>query len=294
MLKVLVTGAGGFIGSHLIRSLLLESSYFIYALVREKPSSFSENDRLKFIYCDLSSADFADSLPDNIDIVLHLAQSTNYRKFPEKSNDIFAINIQSTYKLLEWSRTSGVKRFLFASSGNVYRASNMPLSEDDICEPSEFYGKTKYIGELLVSSYSAFYEISILRIFGVYGPGQSGMIVSNIIERVINRHDVTLAANIGLQFTPIYVDDCVTLIRLVIGHPDLKPIYNLSGNEQLDLRELAEKVGNLLSIPPKLIVTDGRPVYMNGDSKLIVNSFGYTYKFNIDSGLQKTLFSINN
>jgi UDP-glucose 4-epimerase len=289
MMNILVTGAAGFIGSHLIKSLLQESSYFIYALVREKPSLFSENTRLKYIYSDLSSVDFADSLPYNIDTVIHLAQSTNYRQFPEKSDDIFAINIQSTHKLLEWSRKSGVKRFLFASSGNVYRTSNKPLSEDDICEPSGFYGKTKYIGELLVNSYSAFFEVSILRIFGVYGPGQTGMTVSNIIEKVKNRQDVTLAANIGLQFTPLFVDDCVALIGLLIHHPFLKPIYNLSGNEQLDLRELAEKVGALLSIHPKLVVTDGNPVYMNGDSNLIVNSLGYTYKFNIDSGLQKTL-----
>jgi UDP-glucose 4-epimerase len=290
MLKVLVTGAAGFIGSHLIKSLLLESSYFIYALVREKHSSFSENTFLKYIYSDLSSVDFADSLPDNIDIVIHLAQSPNYRQFPEKSDDIFAVNIQSTYKLLEWSRKSGVKRFLFASSGNVYRTSNKPLSEDDICEPAGFYGKTKYIGELLVNSYSTFFEVSILRIFGVYGPGQKGMTVSNIIEKVKNRQDVTIAANIGLQFTPLFVDDCVALIGLLIHNPFLKPIYNLSGNEQLDLRELAEKVGALLSIHPTLVVIDGNPMYMNGDSHLIVNSLGYTYKFNIDSGLQKTLF----
>ena len=289
-MNILVTGAGGCIGSQLIKSLLNESSYFIYALVRDKPSSFSENAQLKYIYSDLSCSNFADTLPDNIDIVLHLAQSNNYRKFPEESNDIYTINIQATYKLLEWSKDIGVRRFLFASSGNVYRASDKLHSEDDICTPLDFYGKTKYIGEFLVSSYSAFFEVSILRIFGVYGPGQTGMTVSNIIEKVKNRQDVTLAANIGLQFTPLFVDDCVALIGLLIHHPFLKPIYNLSGNEQLDLRELAEKLGALLSIHPKLVVTDGNPVYMNGDSNLIVNSLGYTYKFNIDSGLQKTLF----
>lgn len=293
-MKILVTGAAGFIGSHLIKSLLHESSYFIYALVRGKPSSFSENTRLKYIYSDLSSINFGDSLPANIDTVIHLAQSTNYRQFPEKSDDIFAVNIQSTHKILEWSRTSGVKRFLFASSGNVYRPSNKPLSENDICEPSGFYGKTKYIGELLVSGYNDFFEICILRIFGVYGPGQTGMTISNVIEKVINRQAVTLAANIGLQFTPLYVDDCVALMRILIHHPFLKPVYNLAGNEQLDLRELTEKVGTILSIHPKLVVTDGTPVYLNGDSNLIINSLGYTYKFNIDTGLQKTLSSINN
>jgi len=289
MLKVLVTGAGGFIGSNLIRSLLHESSYFIYALIRDKPSSFSEHDRLKYIYCDLSSADFADSLPDNIHTVLHLAQSTNYRQFPEKSDDIFAINIQSTHKLLEWSRKSGVKRFLFASSGNVYRTSNKPLSEDDICKPSGFYGKTKYIGELLVNSYSNFFEVSILRIFGVYGPGQTGMLVSNIIERVKNNEQVTLGQNVGLEFTPLYIDDCVNMIHKVLINEGKHTIYNLCGLEKVSLASLAEEIGLAVNINPKFKINETTPIRLIGDNNRFITEFDYRIQFDLKAGINKTV-----
>jgi UDP-glucose 4-epimerase len=290
-MNILITGASGFIGSKLVRSLISEKSYVVYALVRDKQKVDFYNERLVYISSDLSSVDFVSILPQNIDVVIHLAQSINYRQFPDQSNDIFSINIQSTYKILEWSRLNKIKRFIFASTGNVYASSKKLHTEKDFCVPAGFYGNSKYIGELLVKSYESFFETCIVRLFGIYGPGQKGMIVSNIIEKIIAEQEIELASNIGLEFTPLYIEDCVSLMKRVIKHPKLEPVYNFAGNEQVNLRDLAVKVGNLLSIEPNIKVTNITPIYLNGDTKLIKSSLGFEFKYDFNLGIQKTLFT---
>ena len=103
MKNILITGSSGYIGKLLIKNLLSKSNKIkIYALVRE--NVINNLDNVIYIKCDLSNISFSKILPLNIDVVIHLAQSNNYRLFPEKADDIFNINISSTQKLLEWSR----------------------------------------------------------------------------------------------------------------------------------------------------------------------------------------------
>ena len=294
MTNILITGSSGFIGTQLISNLLsTNSNVNIYALTRNK--NYNNKKNLTYIYCDLTQTNFIEVLPQNIDIVLHLAQSNNYRLFPDKVFDIFDINIVSTQRLLEWSRVSLVKKFIFTSSGNVYSRKDDLLSETDVCLPNDYYGKSKLIAELLIESYQQYFSTCILRIFGVYGPGQSGMTIPNIINKVMNNESITLAKGKGLFFTPLYISDCIRMIQIIINDSLINKfqIYNLAGSEIISLDQLVFIIATNTSINPKTENTNEEPAKLMGSSKKFVNNFKFNFSTDFESGMYKALSHLN-
>lgn len=293
-MNILVTGASGFIGSNLLQELVsVRNQDKVYALSRRPIEVNSDN--LIVILCDLATADFVNDLPSSIDTVIHLSQSKMYREFPEKALDIFDVNIRATQLLLDWARRTSVSKFIFASTGNVYGSSSFALTENSECSPKDYYGKSKYAAELLISSYNSFFSVSIFRLFGVYGPGQSDMIIPNIINKIKSNAEVTLAENKGLIFTPLYITDCVRMILATVGEKavteDLE-VYNLAGNETISLSNVVSLVSKYLFIEPYIRLTNDKPMCFIGDSKKFVNKFSFVYTTTFEAGLQKTIQGI--
>lgn len=294
MTNILITGSSGFIGTQLIKDLLsTDSNINIYALTRNK--NYKNKKNLTYINCDLTQSNFIEVLPHNIDIVLHLAQSNNYRSFPDKVFDIFDINIVSTQRLLEWSRINLVKKFIFASSGNVYSRKDDLLSENDVCLPNDYYGKSKLIAELLIDSYKQYFSICILRIFGVYGPGQSGMTIPNIINKVRNNEIITLAKGKGLFFTPLYISDCIRMIQIIINDSltNKFQIYNLAGSEIISLDQLVFIIATNTSINPKTENTNEEPTKLIGSSDKFIKNFDFKFSMSFQAGFKETLVNFN-
>jgi UDP-glucose 4-epimerase len=286
-LNILVTGASGFIGSNLIIDLLKSDEYVVYALSR-KPI-FNSSEKFHNIIGDLSTDDFTKDLPAQMDVVIHLAQSNEYRNFPDKADDIFAINVRSTQMLLEWSRKVRIKKFIFASSGNVYKLQNKLLSENDICAPEGYYGATKYAGEQIITPYKEFYQIVILRIFGAYGHGQDNMTIPNIIKKIKNKEEISLAKAAGLYFTPLFIADCVEMINAVINSNSKSLVYNLAGNDVIHLGHLVEIISKIIAIKPRINLIDKEPMYLMGDSTRFKKDFNYYPSTNIEAGIEKTI-----
>src|SRR5689334_14237315 len=116
-MKLLVTGAHGFIGNHLIREL--QNRHEVFALARKLPPQ-STSGPTRWIEQDLNRPlDYA-RLPQRVDAIIHLAQSEFYKQFPERADDIFNVNTNSTFQLLEYGRKSGAEHFVFTSTVGVY------------------------------------------------------------------------------------------------------------------------------------------------------------------------------
>ena len=181
MQNVLITGAGGFLGSHLVKHL--DGEFSVTVLTR-KPIAF--RDSINEVRVDLSRPDWTDDLERGADTVIHLAQSRDYRNFLDGADDMLKVNVQSTVKLLDWAHRNSVNRFILASTGNVYAPQPRPLTEEDPCEPSSFYAATKLSAELLCRQYANEMEIVIVRFFGIYGPRQS----KNLVHRWSNMSEM--------------------------------------------------------------------------------------------------------
>src|SRR5437870_2140671 len=107
MSRILITGATGFIGRHLVERL--RAQHELYCIARAIPPAVS--DRVFWVKDDLAVGLNEGQLPSRLDAVVHLAQSSRYRDFPEGARDVFAINVRSTFDLLEYARRSGARSF---------------------------------------------------------------------------------------------------------------------------------------------------------------------------------------
>ena len=234
-MKVLVTGATGFIGGKLVPRLAQEHE--IVAIAR--PGAAPAVGEVEWIEQDLTEPLHNEALPARIDAVIHLAQSRLYKQFPEGAADVFDINVQSTFRLLDYAREAGASSFLFASTGGVYGSSDKAVSETDRLNPLNFYLSSKYGAESLVTSYNSFFTTVIFRFFFVYGPGQTQMMVPTLLARVLGGQKIVVEGNPGLRMNPIYVDDATGVFEPAL-RLERSDLFNVAGDEAATLTELVQ------------------------------------------------------
>ena len=262
-MKVLVTGATGFVGGKLIDAFGHKDQGVIekfLGVARSEPDDSSP--MVKWVRADLSQEGWTAFLPsENFDVVVHLAQSRKYREFPEQTDDIFNLNVRATIELAHWALSHGVKRFLFASTGNVYGFGDRICKEADICLPDSMYGASKLAAEILLKPFAQYFDVTILRFFGIYGPGQTNMLVPNVIQRFSHGEDIILDGNLGVKFNPIFVTDAIEVITRLISE-NLLPGYeviNVGGSEVVDLRQLVSELEKFSGETANVKITKSTP-----------------------------------
>jgi UDP-glucose 4-epimerase len=284
-MRVLVTGANGFIGWR-----LLETNEGVHAFVALARTRGPELPGVEWIEHDLTKPLSDARLPERIDAVIHLAQSRRYRQFPDGAQDVFAVNTRSTFELLEYARRGGARSFVFASTGGLYAPRREPLVETDPVEPSSFYFGSKYAGELLVGSYGEFFSTVILRPFAVYGPGQERMLVPTLIERMTSGETVTVQGDPGLRINPIYVDDAVRAFEAALGFSG-SGVFNVAGDEAVTVTELVELIGHAAGVQPVVDHTDAEPGDLVADNTRMREELGIVSQFSWREGLHRTVGS---
>lgn len=286
-MNILITGAGGFIGQHAVR--LLSAEHTIFGLVRRVPRNASS--RINYIHSDLSAPDFEGALPPAVDCVVHLAQSSRYRDFPDGASDMRVINIDATARLLEWARQNGVQQFILASTANVYEPSSELLTESSPVSPQSFYGDSKLIAESLTRQYRRWFQVDILRLFTVYGQGQKGMLIPNVIEKIRSGEPVVLAENVGLFLSPVYVDDVLEVVRRLIRTRSGGGgrLLNVCGDKVVNLRQIVELLEPILAIDARVQPTKGPVPRFMGSTSLLLESVGPLAFTNLATGLHQTV-----
>jgi nucleoside-diphosphate-sugar epimerase len=285
-MRVLITGASGFIGSYLTSHL--QDRHELYTLGRRKPHQiFSE--RINQIEQDLAQPLDHAQLPDQIDTVIYLAQSRFYRQFPEQAVDMFQVNIQSVLHLLEYARQAGAKNFIFASSGGVYGTGSKKFVETDPVCPPNFYLSSKYAAELLIKNYQPFFHTSIFRFFFVYGPGQQGMLMPTLLTKVQRGEPITIEGQPGLRINPIYVEDAVRAFEpaMHLSHSDL---FNIAGNEVETITGLVQLMGQVAGRQVVIDHTDAKTSGdLVGDNTKMKDLLGVQPKTTLYEGLSRLI-----
>jgi UDP-glucose 4-epimerase len=262
--ELLVTGATGLIGFRLVRAMAPLQS--VMAVSRRPPVGDSAG--VRWLAHDLAAGDLPD-IPADVETVVHLAQSQNFREFPDEARDIFEVNVASTARLLDWAYRSGVRRFVYASSGGVYGHGDRAFREDDRIESLQdlgFYFATKQCAEELVASYERHFTVIVLRPFFVYGPEQKRtMFIPRLVECVASGIPITLQSKDGIQANPVHVDDAVRAIEAAVRLDESHRI-NIAGAEVLSVRQIAEIIGEALEVEPVFDVDPtARPRHLVGD-----------------------------
>ncbi len=251
MSNILITGANGLLAYSLC-DVLLKKKHTIYATTRD--FSKSKVKGVNYIKLDFANNCVFSDLPKKIDIVIHAAQSLKYHQFPEESNDIFQVNINSTYKLLEYARNIKVKKFIYISSGGVYKRKEESIKEtDDLLLPSELgmYLGSKICGETLSQSYSKFFDLVIVRPFFIYGPRQKNtMLIKRLMNNIINSEIIKINGKNGISINPIHVEDASLAITKIISKLNGNHIVNLAGEETFSIKKICDEIGTFLGRKP--------------------------------------------
>ena len=257
---VLVTGAAGFIGSHLAARLLddgqdvigLDSltDYYDPSLKRKNLQPLAGHPRFRFEQLDLAEADLGTVVSD-VSVVYHLAGQPGVRQSWGAAFPVYVRNnITATYRLLEAMRGSAA-RFVFASSSSIYGdADHYPTPEDALPLPISPYGVTKLSSEQLVMAYrrSTGLDARCVRYFTVYGPRQRpDMAFSRFISAALNGTaiDVYGDGNQVRDFT--FVSDAVeATVRAAMVDDPGEAIFNVGGGSQVTVRRVLEVLGDIL------------------------------------------------
>jgi nucleoside-diphosphate-sugar epimerase len=244
-LKILVTGATGFIGSRLV-PLLVARDHAVVVVGRD-PARLEQLSAADRVVGDLADPRACDGFPRTVDSVVHLAQANATR--PTES-ELLGVNTNGTASLLNYARRAGAASFVFTSSGSVYGGAGRPLRETDEPQPRDPYARSKLAAEELVREHADGFHTCILRLFAPYGPGQQGRLIPQLIARVRDGRPVVLRAGGRPRLTPIYLDHVVDVLEQAIDANDTA-LVNVAGDEILSIRDMAEAIGRVVGSEPR-------------------------------------------
>lgn len=293
--NVLITGADGFIGSHLCKEFIrLEAN--VIAIVRSKDLKNLNNikDKIKIIQFDIKDRGIIDYIMnEEIDYIFHLASYIKSDSY-ENPKEILETNIIGTMNIIESAiKIKSLKRFVYFSTAEVYEDSENAINEDFKVNPKSMYAISKLSSENILKFYNTKLNLplTIIRLFNTYGPRKIDNVVFFFIKSALNNNDIMVNGK-GEQIRDfIYIDDVINACLLTISNENfVNKTINLGSGKKRSIKELAEKIINLCQSNSKIIYRDADPGMMAFycDNSLL-RSYDYYPRIGIDSGLKKTI-----
>jgi nucleoside-diphosphate-sugar epimerase len=271
MIKALVTGGAGFIGSHLVRALLERGAHV--CVLDNFSTGKRENlaglrDRLEVIEGDLCDAAKVRKAMDDIEVIFHEAAFISVPQSLEEPQTCFDVNIGGTGILLEAARAAKVRRVVIASSAAVYGDSDLlPLTEETSLCPLSPYAASKVTNEIYAGLYTRVLglEVTALRYFNVYGPRQApdsqyAAAVPIFIRRLLSNQPVTVFGDGGQTRDLIFVEDVVRANLLAAENPQAPgEVFNICTGRETRIIDLLNVLLEMFPDAKKAQFTAPRP-----------------------------------
>lgn len=308
-MRILITGAAGFIGSHLSEKLLNlghqvigvdNFDTFYNRNIKEDNLKIAlQNPLYSFHELDITNASYFDKWPDKIDVVVHLAAKAGVRPSIENPDAYLKTNILGTLNVLEYMRKIGCSNLVFASSSSVYgNNEKIPFEESDITDqPISPYAASKKSCELLIHNYHSLYKFNCinLRFFTVYGPRQRpDLAIHKFVNKIRNNEPIEVYGKGETARDYTYIEDTISgiveSVNYNMANQNVFETINLGNNTPISLKELIQKIETHLGMKAKI---NHQPM-QDGDVDITFSSIEkakqllkYIPETSIDEGLEK-------
>jgi NAD dependent epimerase/dehydratase len=306
--KVLVTGAGGFIGSHLterlvalgakVKAFVRYNSRNDWGLIEILPSHVKE--KIEVIMGDLRDSETIGGVMKDVDMVLHLGALIAIPYYYIHPREVVETNIMGTLNILNAAKEYKIKRIIHTSTSEVYgTAQYVPIDEKHPLQGQSPYSASKIGADKLAESFHRSYDLPIttLRPFNTYGPRQSARaVIPTIITQALAQDEVVLGSLWPTRDLS-YVDDVVEgFIKASESERSIGEVINIGSGLEISINDLANKIISLIGKKVRIVLDPKRvrPPKSEVERLIADNSkakelLDWEPKVSLDEGLRRTI-----
>jgi nucleoside-diphosphate-sugar epimerase len=304
MTKILVTGGTGFVGSNLILKLIKEGNEII-SFDNYSRNSFSNEilkaKNIELIEGDITNKEDLKKIPEDIDIVYHLAAINGTKFFYEIPEKVLQVNLGGILNVMEWMGNTKTKRIFFASSSEVYgfptvfpTPETSILSIPDPTNPRFSYSSSKITGEIIIINFAKKWNIdyTIGRLHNAYGPKMGfEHVIPEFVRKAVKNEKFIVNGDGTESRSFCYISDIVEEIKLISEHPSGKnQIFNIGNSKETTINQLIEEIEKIHGEQITPVYTEfnnpGTKRRVPNISK--INELGFSPKISLETGLKET------
>jgi len=296
---VLVTGAGGFTGSHLSRALIKEGAN-VRALVKRGSPLANINDimsQIQLIKGDIQDYTNLSNAMKGVDLVFHVAAIVPVHESRDLPYLSTQVNTIGTFNVAWSALQAGVRKILYTSTCHIYGnqpESQLPIKETAVPNPLDIYSATKYAGEILLKQFTNIdgIDVIITRAFNKYGPNQVGdWLFPKTIKKVLTQSKIKVG-NPDSTRDYSYIEDVVRGYILALEKGKNGDIFNLGSGKENSVRQIVQKI---IEISGKNVSVEWETFRESdilrsfGDCTKAKKVLGWEAKTSLDDGIRKTI-----
>jgi NAD dependent epimerase/dehydratase len=306
--RVLVTGAGGFVGSHLVEALVKSGAKvkaFVHYNSRNDWGMLEDVDKkilqkVEVMASDLRDADAVRKAVKGQQIIFHLGALIGIPYSYVNPRDVVDTNVNGTLNVLTAARDFKVEKIIHTSTSEVYgTAQYVPMDENHPVNPQSPYAASKLAADLLALSFHRSYDlpVGVIRPFNIYGPRQSARaVIPSIITQALLRKQINLGSISPRRDLTFVTDTASGFIAFAECEKTAGELVNLGSNREVSISELIEMVSACLNKKIKVLKEKKRirpekseVERLFSDSRKAKALFGWNPKIEIEEGIRKTI-----
>jgi UDP-glucose 4-epimerase len=302
--KVLVTGAAGFIGSHLCERLLADgrevvavdafTDFYDVRIKRDNLSALVGNERLRLVEASLTEVDLDDLLGD-VEVVFHQAAQAGVRaSWGARFDEYVDCNIRATQVLCEALKGRPIKKLVYASSSSVYgETAELPMKEDHRTRPVSPYGVTKLDGENLCLLYQRNHGLPVvcLRYFTVFGPRQRpDMAFHRFIRAALAGDAIEVYGNGSQTRDFTFIDDIIAANLAAMDYAGNETVFNIGGGSRVTVNHVLDLIGRVTGRELDVRYAQrqhGDVTHTYADVSLATRELSYRPRSSLEGGIEK-------